>query len=105
MEDISRLVAAGREELAASDSLAALDDVRVRYLGKKGELTRRLKELGSLSAEERPAAGQAINSAKKELQGAIDLRKKELRAIEVASEFFFEDSIKVAHDSRPSPLS
>ena len=86
MDDISRLIESGREDVAASESLGALDDVRVRYLGKKGELTRRLKELGSLSAAERPAAGQAINIAKKELHGAIESRKKELRAVEIASE-------------------
>jgi phenylalanyl-tRNA synthetase alpha chain len=86
VEDISSLVTAGRDEVAASDSLAALDEIRVRYLGKKGELTKRLKELGSLPADERPAAGQAINKAKQELQGVMELRKEELKALEVAAE-------------------
>jgi phenylalanyl-tRNA synthetase alpha chain len=47
----------------------------VRYLGKSGELTALLKQLGTLPAEERPAAGQEINQAKVAVQVAIDARK------------------------------
>ena len=62
---------------AAAD-LAALDRIRVRYLGKSGLLTARLKSLGRLPREERPAAGQAINQAKQALQAKIDARRAEL---------------------------
>ena len=64
MQDLDQLVARAREEIGASDDLAALDAVRVTYLGKKGALTEQLKALGKLSADERPAAGQAINKVK-----------------------------------------
>lgn len=62
-------------EVAASATLAALDDVRVRWLGKKGSLTEQLKALGGLPAAERPASGARINAAKDVVQVAIEARK------------------------------
>jgi phenylalanyl-tRNA synthetase alpha chain len=80
VEDAAKLLAAGREEVAASTDLAGLDQVRVRYLGKKGLLTDLLKSLGKLPAEERPAAGQHINEAKQALQAALNERRAALQA-------------------------
>jgi len=62
---------------AASDE-RMLDEVRVRFLGKKGELTALLKTLGALDAAERPQAGAAINAAKETVQGFISTRKAAL---------------------------
>ncbi len=59
---------------AASD-LAALENVRVHYLGKKGELTQLLKSLSNLPAAERPTLGDAINKAKQSLVEAIKSRR------------------------------
>ena len=78
MQDIGSLLETGRGAAAGSESLAALDEVRVRFLGKKGELTQLLKQLGALPPEERPAAGQAINKAKQALQETLDARRTEL---------------------------
>ncbi len=64
--------------IAAAEDLASLDQARVRYLGKSGELTALLKQLGTLPADQRPAAGQQINQAKVAVQLAIDARKSEL---------------------------
>ena len=61
-----------------ASNLAALDEVRVRYLGKSGLITAQLKQLGKLPKEERPQAGQAINKAKQALQVQIDQRRGEL---------------------------
>ena len=61
MNDAASLAQRALEEIASSADLATLDDVRVRWLGKKGLLTERLKSLGGLPAAERPAAGQRIN--------------------------------------------
>ncbi len=58
----------------ASD-IAGLDEIRVRYLGKKGEMTSLLKGLGKLSPEERPKAGARINVAKQQVQEAINSRR------------------------------
>ena len=62
---------------AAADS-AALDALRVQYLGKKGELTAVLKQMGKLSAEERPAMGQLANEVRAALEEAIENTAKKL---------------------------
>ncbi|MFB1487912.1 MULTISPECIES: phenylalanine--tRNA ligase subunit alpha [unclassified Thiocapsa] len=72
---LAALQTAALEAIAAAADLAGLDQVRVRYLGKSGELTALLKQLGTLPADERPAAGQEINQAKVAVQVAIDRRK------------------------------
>lgn len=56
----------------------ALQDVRVKYLGKKGELTEILRSMGSLSAEERPVVGQLVNEVREALEGAIASKQHEL---------------------------
>ena len=64
---------------AAADS-AALDALRVQYLGKKGELTAVLKQMGKLSAEERPAMGQLANEVRAALEEALEAAAKKLEA-------------------------
>ncbi|TLZ48747.1 MAG: phenylalanine--tRNA ligase subunit alpha, partial [Gammaproteobacteria bacterium] len=71
------------EEVARSTDLAALEQTRVRWLGKKGTLTARLKSLGALSAAERPAAGALINEAKERLRAAIEARREALGREEI----------------------
>ena len=78
MENLETLLAQGKQVVAESDTLAALDEIRVQYLGKKGELTQLLKGLGKMSAEERPAAGARINEAKEALQAEITTRRESL---------------------------
>lgn len=80
MENLDTLLAAGTQAVADAATTQDLDDVRVQYLGKKGELTALLKGLGKLSAEERPKAGALINEAKQALQEKINVRKAELEA-------------------------
>ena len=71
MGDLATLTRQALDEVAASTSLAALDEVRVRWLGKKGLLTEQLKSLGALPAAERPQAGARINAAKQEVEAAL----------------------------------
>ncbi len=80
MQALNELVETAASEIDAAGDLAALDAVRVQYLGKKGELTDRLKGLSALSAAERPAAGQDINRAKQELQQRINARRDALES-------------------------
>ena len=77
-EDLSTLVERALADIGASANAAALDEVRVRLLGKKGLLTEQLKGLGKLSAEERPAAGQRINDAKTSIHAALEMRRLRL---------------------------
>ena len=83
MADLTSLVQRALDEVAACGDLAALDEVRVRWLGKKGTLTEQLKSLGALSAADRPAAGQRINEAKERLQLAIEARRTALESAAV----------------------
>jgi phenylalanyl-tRNA synthetase alpha chain len=78
--DLQALTVQAQADIEAASTLDALDQVRVSYLGKKGELTSLLKTLGSLPAEERKAAGQDINRAKQDVQQAIEARKSALQA-------------------------
>src|ERR1700756_3709190 len=84
MQDLTSLVGEALGEAAASADLSSLDDVRVRWLGKKGTLTDQLKSLGALPAAERPAAGQRINEAKQQVQGALDERRLALEQADIA---------------------
>jgi phenylalanyl-tRNA synthetase alpha chain len=83
IQNVGDLVSRAIAEVEACTNKAQLEDVRVRKLGKKGELTALLKQLGSLSADERPAAGQAINEAKQQVQAAIQARRDVLDGAEL----------------------
>ncbi|MDE0679520.1 MAG: phenylalanine--tRNA ligase subunit alpha [Gammaproteobacteria bacterium] len=75
LQDRAREVLAEIESAASPEALEAL---RVRLLGRKGEITAQLKALGSLPAEERPAAGKAVNEARNAISAAIAARKQAL---------------------------
>ena len=77
-EEIENLKKQALEELTNSKSSKELNDLRVKYLGKKGELTGLLRGMGSLSPEERPKMGALVNSAKQEIENEIQEREKEL---------------------------
>jgi phenylalanyl-tRNA synthetase alpha chain len=66
--------------LAEAGNTAELDQVRVRYLGKKGEFTEQMKTLGTLAPQERKEFGQRLNRARDEFQRLLDRRKAELEA-------------------------
>jgi len=78
MENLANLADEAITAVDAATDAAALDQVRVEYLGKKGKLTELLKGLGRLAAEERPAAGARINEAKERVQERINSRKRQL---------------------------
>ncbi len=80
MNSLEELEKQALDEIAAAADPAALDGVRVSYLGKKGQLTRQLKQLGALPAAERPAAGQAINQVKERVQQALEARRGGLQS-------------------------
>jgi phenylalanyl-tRNA synthetase alpha chain len=82
--NIEELLEQARTGIAEAGDEAALDAVRVRFLGKKGELTVLLKTLGTLDAEERPRAGAAINLAKEQVQEWIAQRRASLGSEQLA---------------------
>ena len=77
--DIEDILQRGQQQVANAEDLRQLDDVRVGFLGKKGELTALLKQLGTLDAAERPKVGALINQAKVTLQQDIEGRKAQLQ--------------------------
>ena len=70
-EQLEQIRLAAKEALAKADDSKVLEDLRVRFLGKKGELTNILKQMGSLSAEERPVIGQLANQIRTEIENEI----------------------------------
>ena len=78
-EALNNILAAAKAELEQAQDAKALEDVRVRYLGKKGELTAILKQMGSLSAEERPVIGQLANQVRAEIETLLAETGAELR--------------------------
>lgn len=80
MQELDSLIEKANSDVLQAQDLNVLDQVRVRYLGKKGQLTEFLKQLKDLAPEERPRAGQAINQAKQSLQQIIEQRKHELES-------------------------
>ena len=66
--------------LEAADTPAALEELRVKILGKKGELTAVLKMMGKLSAEERPVMGQLANSVRADIEDKLEQRKTAINA-------------------------
>ncbi|MDO9317610.1 MAG: phenylalanine--tRNA ligase subunit alpha [Gammaproteobacteria bacterium] len=78
MVDTVSLVDAALRAINDSGDEKSLESLRVDFLGKKGSLTELLKGLGKLPPEERPQAGERINIAKRQVQDALELRKKDL---------------------------
>lgn len=86
MENLEPLANEAKTAIAAAEDGATLEQLRVDYLGKKGQITSLLKGLGKLSAEERPKAGALINVVKQELQDLIGSRKTALESAVVEAQ-------------------
>lgn len=82
-EKIEEIKNLAKESIKTAEDLKALDEIRVKYLGKKGELTAILRGMGSLSAEERPIVGSMVNEAKDDLEKIIKDKEELLKAQEL----------------------
>ncbi|QLF94868.1 phenylalanine--tRNA ligase subunit alpha [Pseudomonas sp. ABC1] len=85
MEHLDALVSQAISAVRESSDINALEQLRVQYLGKKGELTLLMQTLGKLSAEERPKAGALINAAKNQVQDVLNAQKSSLEQAALAS--------------------
>ncbi|WP_421227540.1 phenylalanine--tRNA ligase subunit alpha [Aeromonas enteropelogenes] len=81
MQQLEEVVGQAKAEIEGVSDIAALDEIRVKYLGKKGFFTEQMKGLGALSPEKRPAAGAVINQAKQQVQDTLNARRE---ALEIA---------------------
>ena len=79
-EQLEQIKIQAMAALEAADTPAALEELRVRFLGKKGELTAVLKQMGKLSAEERPVMGQLANSVRAEIEEKLETRRTAIHA-------------------------
>ena len=79
-EMLEALRSASRQAIDEAVDMEALENLRIKYLGKKGELTAILKQMGRLSAEERPVIGQLANQVRAELESELEARKAALAA-------------------------
>lgn len=103
LEALTRMRERAEDELAAVGDLESLDAWRLRYLGRRGELTRALRGLGQLPPEVRPAAGRLANAAKQALETALEERAEALRRRAMAEELT-RGAIDVRLPGRPQTL-
>ncbi len=82
-EQISKIREIAVEQIEKAINAKELEELRVKYLGKKGELTAILRGMGSLSAEERPVIGSKVNEARNEIEHLIKTRENEFEKIEL----------------------
>ena len=79
-EQLAKIEREALETITKAADPTALDELRVKYLGKKGELTAILKKMGGLSAEERPVIGQLANQIRESVEGDLAARTQALKA-------------------------
>ena len=84
INEISKLKEEALSEVSAATNAKELDEVRVKYLGKKGELTSILRSMGSLAPEERPIIGGKVNEARDEIEKNIKLEEEKFAKEELA---------------------
>ncbi len=90
MENLDALVSQALEAVQSAEDINALEQIRVQYLGKKGELTQVMKTLGNLPAEERPQVGALINVAKERVTEVLNARKALFEEAELAAKLSAE---------------
>ena len=78
MSDLQQMKTQALEEITGAADAAALEELRIKYLGKKGLVPGLMAQLGSLPKEEKPAFGQGVNILKKEVAAAIKEAKGRL---------------------------
>jgi phenylalanyl-tRNA synthetase alpha chain len=101
-ERIEKLRSEALSAVALGDSTAALEDVRVRYLGRSAELTEIKKSIGSLAPDERKDVGRSSNLASREIEAALDTRLGEVSARE-QEERLREEAVDITLPGAPFP--
>ena len=78
-EKLEQIYKEAKEQIDKIDVTQGLNDLRIKYLGKKGQLTEILKGMGKLSPEERPKLGSIVNEIRDSIVEAIETKEKELK--------------------------
>ncbi|MBV9576573.1 MAG: phenylalanine--tRNA ligase subunit alpha, partial [Gammaproteobacteria bacterium] len=99
MQTLDEILKNAEREIQSASDLKLLDNYRIQYLGKKGQLTEFLKSLGQLPPADRPAAGQKINLIKEKIQTLINEQDKILKA-SLIEEKLLSESIDITLSGR-----
>ena len=102
-EQLEKILQNATKELEGISDLKAMEDLRIRFLGKKGELTGILKQMGSLSPEERPVMGQLANSVRSRIEQTIAEKTERLRR-EAAAAKLAAEKIDVTLPGKEMPI-
>jgi phenylalanyl-tRNA synthetase alpha chain len=104
MNDLQAIQTEALRQIEAADSLQALDEARVAYLGKKGLISAQMKTLGQLSADARPEAGARINVVRDAVNAALEAKKLRLES-EAENASLAREAIDVTLPGRPSHVA
>jgi phenylalanyl-tRNA synthetase alpha chain len=102
-EKLFQLLESARSEISNSSGTKELEDIRVKYLGKKGEITVILKEMGALPKEERPEMGKVANEVRENIETLLEDAKAEKKNSEINARLL-EESIDVTLPGKSSTL-
>ena len=89
-QQLEQILASAQKELSECGDLKVMEELRVKFLGKKGELTAILKQMGGLSAEERPVIGQLANKVRSEIEAKITEKAEALKSEAAANKMAAE---------------
>lgn len=81
-EQIEQIKENSINEIENAKDLKQLQDLKVKYLGKKGELTQVLRTMGTLAEEERPVIGSLVNEVRGKIENLISRKEEEFKKIE-----------------------
>jgi len=102
-EQLENIRKIATNEIECSENLQVLNDIRIKYLGKKGELTSVLRGMGALSAEERPIIGSVVNEIRDELENFISNKEKSFKDKEL-EERLLKEKIDVTEPSKKTSI-
>jgi phenylalanyl-tRNA synthetase alpha chain len=88
--DVAKLKQEASRAIAAADTLASLDELKVAYLGKKGQLSQVLRGMGQLSASDRPRIGALANEVKEAIQEWLDSKRQDLQQAQIQAQLASE---------------
>ena len=102
-EQINQIKINALKEIQEVKDNNTLEEIRVKYLGKKGELTAVLRGMGALSADERPVIGALVNVVRDEIESVLESKKKEFKMIEL-EESLVKEKLDVTEPSKKQDL-
>lgn len=102
-EQLEKIELLAKEELSSCGEIKELETLKIKYLGKKGELTAILKQMGKLSAEERPVIGQLANKVRADIEEAVGQKLAVLKASQQEAEIKVE-TIDITLPGKPQTI-